>query len=156
MSSAHQPSGIEYQPVELHSPNHAITSSPNPFASNSPHGVAYPPTRPSPSMPIPGSTTAIPLSSSQDTLPLQTLHSGSPKYDVELAQDNHGLQHDAMHSKSRSSSWDVLSGTMKRFEHSYEEFDTRNASNAHLAYADGDVPNNKVRAIAPRAVSILN
>ncbi|KAL0072385.1 hypothetical protein AAF712_000148 [Marasmius tenuissimus] len=41
---------------------------------------------------------------------------------------------------SRNSSWDLL----KRFEHSYEEFDSRNASENHLAFADGDMPQNKV------------
>ncbi|KAI3618916.1 serine threonine protein kinase [Moniliophthora roreri] len=41
---------------------------------------------------------------------------------------------------SRNSSWDLL----KRFEHSYEEFDSRNARENHLAFADGDVPQNKV------------
>lgn len=150
-STRHKPSSKEYQQVELHSPNHQIRSSQNPFAPNSPDEVAYPPTRRSSSMPISGST--VPLS--QDTSPHQTLHTGSPKYDVERAQDNPGLQYDASHSTSRSSSWDVLSGTMKRFEHSYEEFDTRNASNAHLAYAEGDMPNNKVRAMLTQAVSLL-
>ena len=41
---------------------------------------------------------------------------------------------------SRNSSWDLL----KRFEHSYEEFDSRNASENHLAFAEGDMPQNKV------------
>lgn len=40
---------------------------------------------------------------------------------------------------SRNSSWDVL----KRFEHSYEEFDSRNAKENYLAFADGDLPQNK-------------
>jgi hypothetical protein len=43
----------------------------------------------------------------------------------------------------RSSSWDLLSG-VKKFEQDYQGFDTRNASEAHLVFADGDVPNNKV------------
>ncbi|KAG6866364.1 hypothetical protein C0991_005285 [Blastosporella zonata] len=46
------------------------------------------------------------------------------------------------HSKSRNSSWDLLGG-IKRLEHSYEQFDMRNASQAHLVYADGDVPKTK-------------
>ncbi|KAL0576656.1 hypothetical protein V5O48_005316 [Marasmius crinis-equi] len=41
---------------------------------------------------------------------------------------------------SRNASWDLL----KRFENSYEEFDSRNASENHLAFADGDMPQNKV------------
>lgn len=44
---------------------------------------------------------------------------------------------------SRNGSWDLLAG-IRKFEHSYEEFDTRNASQAHLAFADGDTPKNKV------------
>ncbi|KAJ7783196.1 Mechanosensitive ion channel-domain-containing protein [Mycena metata] len=40
-----------------------------------------------------------------------------------------------------SGSWDLLSGVRK--EHAYQEFDpARNASEAHLAYAEGDIPNN--------------
>lgn len=44
---------------------------------------------------------------------------------------------------SRGSSWDILNG-IRKFEHSYEEFDSRNASQSHLVYAEGDIPNNKV------------
>lgn len=43
----------------------------------------------------------------------------------------------------KSPSWDLLSG-YRKFEHSYEEFDTRNASQKHLVFADGDVPNTAV------------
>ncbi len=46
---------------------------------------------------------------------------------------------------SRGSSWDILNG-IRKFEHSYEEFDSRNASQSHLVYAEGDMPNNKVRS----------
>ncbi|KAF9268886.1 hypothetical protein L218DRAFT_1073318 [Marasmius fiardii PR-910] len=41
---------------------------------------------------------------------------------------------------SRNSSWDMF----KRFEHSYEEFDSRNAKENHLVFAEGDLPQNKV------------
>jgi hypothetical protein len=44
---------------------------------------------------------------------------------------------------SKSPSWDLLSG-YRKFENSYEEFDTRNASEKHLVFADGDVPNTTV------------
>lgn len=43
---------------------------------------------------------------------------------------------------SRSPSWDILNG-IKRFENSYEEFDSRKATEDHLAFADGDMPQNK-------------
>jgi len=46
----------------------------------------------------------------------------------------------------KSPSWDLLAG-YKKFEHSYEEFDTRKASEKHLVFADGDVPNTAVSVI---------
>jgi hypothetical protein len=47
----------------------------------------------------------------------------------------------------RNSSWDLLAG-VRQFESDFEHFDTRNASEAHLAFAEGDVPDNKVRNIS--------
>ncbi|KAH9920051.1 Mechanosensitive ion channel-domain-containing protein [Fomitopsis serialis] len=41
----------------------------------------------------------------------------------------------------RSASWDILGG-IRRLEHSYVEFDPRRASQAHLVYAEGDMPKN--------------
>jgi hypothetical protein len=41
-------------------------------------------------------------------------------------------------------SWDLLSG-IKSFEADYEGFDSRKASANHLAFAEGDIPNTKVR-----------
>lgn len=46
----------------------------------------------------------------------------------------------------KSPSWDLLAG-YKKFEHSYEEFDTRNASQKHLVFADGDIPNTPVSLV---------
>ncbi|KDQ53484.1 hypothetical protein JAAARDRAFT_209850 [Jaapia argillacea MUCL 33604] len=40
---------------------------------------------------------------------------------------------------NRGSSWDVLAGIKTQ----YEEFDSRNASQAHLAFAEGDIPKDK-------------
>ena len=45
---------------------------------------------------------------------------------------------------SRNTSWDLLAG-VRKFEQGYEQFDSRNASSSHLAFAEGDVPKNKVR-----------
>ncbi|KAG6880320.1 hypothetical protein C0992_011069 [Termitomyces sp. T32_za158] len=53
------------------------------------------------------------------------------------------------HSRSRNSSWDLLAG-IKKLEHSYEEFDTRNSSQAHLVYADGDIPKSKIWRMTDR------
>ena len=67
-------------------------------------------------------------------------------YDAERAQTmpmpsasghHHGGQ------GSRSGSWDLLAG-IRKFEHSYEEFRPSNASEAHLAFAEGDMPTNRV------------
>ncbi|KAI0769601.1 Mechanosensitive ion channel-domain-containing protein [Trametes elegans] len=44
---------------------------------------------------------------------------------------------------SRNGSWDLLAG-MRKFETGYEQFDSANASESHLAFADGDVPKNKL------------
>ncbi|KAJ6499283.1 Mechanosensitive ion channel-domain-containing protein [Mycena sanguinolenta] len=48
-------------------------------------------------------------------------------------------------TKHASGSWDYFAGMGRKIEHSYEEFDpARNASEPHLAFADGDVPTDKV------------
>ena len=47
---------------------------------------------------------------------------------------------------NKSPSWDLLAG-YRKFEHSYEEFDTRKASEKHLVFADGDVPNTTVSLV---------
>ncbi|KAL4264733.1 Mechanosensitive ion channel protein [Pleurotus pulmonarius] len=73
-----------------------------------------------------------------------------PNYDAERAARPHFSPNESSSTQphpnrphsTRNPSWDLLSG-IKRFEHGYEEFDSRNASEAHLAFADGDMPNNK-------------
>ncbi|KAJ2925115.1 hypothetical protein H1R20_g11975, partial [Candolleomyces eurysporus] len=77
-------------------------------------------------------------------------------YDAERAQSpysSHEKTHEASSSSqhehmkrpgnSRTPSWDLLGG-IKKLEQSYEQFDARNASQAHLIYAEGDTPKNKV------------
>jgi hypothetical protein len=56
-----------------------------------------------------------------------------------------GSRADLRPKNGRSSSWDLLSG-IKNFEAEYEGYDSRKASEAHLAFAEGDLPNTKVRA----------
>jgi hypothetical protein len=51
---------------------------------------------------------------------------------------------------SPNSSWDLLGGARK-FGEAYEHFDSRNASEQHLAFADGDLPNSKVKLSIPIA-----
>ncbi|KAF8070126.1 Mechanosensitive ion channel-domain-containing protein [Lyophyllum atratum] len=97
--------------------------------------MSYPPPRP----------TFEGRSSSQSTVPLAQDAQRSPQvafstpYDAERGQVPAGQ---SLHSKSRTGSWDLLAG-IKKLEHSYEEFDSRNASQVHLAYADGDIPKSK-------------
>ena len=55
-------------------------------------------------------------------------------------------QSSGLRPESRRNSWDVMAG-IRKFEHSYEEFDSRNASKAHLAFAEGDIPNNRVSVL---------
>ncbi|KAI9432615.1 hypothetical protein F5148DRAFT_990343, partial [Russula earlei] len=44
---------------------------------------------------------------------------------------------------ARISSWDLLGGARK-IGQAYEQFDPRNASEQHLAFADGDLPTTNV------------
>ncbi len=69
-----------------------------------------------------------------------------PGYDQERAQTMPlpGANPPFHHEGSRSGSWDLLAG-IRKWEHSYEEFDSRNASATHLQFAQGDLPQNKVR-----------
>ncbi|KAJ3575123.1 hypothetical protein NP233_g1300 [Leucocoprinus birnbaumii] len=95
----------------------------------------YPPeTGPSP--------TAVPLMSSGPAtpMPVPTRNPSGQTDPIDHAERAGipGLPYTHGH---HSGSWDVLSG-VKKFEHSYQEFDPRNASEAHLAFADGDVPKN--------------
>jgi hypothetical protein len=50
---------------------------------------------------------------------------------------------------ARGSTWDLLSN-IKNFEAEYEGYDSRKASEAHLAFAEGDLPNTKVKGIVSR------
>ncbi|KAL1942695.1 hypothetical protein VTO73DRAFT_4935 [Trametes versicolor] len=55
-------------------------------------------------------------------------------------EDGVGMSMPPSHGASRSGSWDLLAG----MRNGYEQFDSRNASQAHLTFADGDVPKNKL------------
>jgi hypothetical protein len=57
-------------------------------------------------------------------------------------------QHQKQHNP-RGASWDLLGGARK-FNEAYEQFDPRNASEQHLVFADGDLPNSKA---SPRLFS---
>jgi hypothetical protein len=72
-------------------------------------------------------------------------------YDAERAQsmpmpgENITGHYHGSHT-GRNGSWDLLGG-IRKFEHSYEEFKASNASEPYLAFAEGDLPTNKVRNI---------
>ncbi len=63
-------------------------------------------------------------------------------YDAEQAQP--GSSRHILTEKDHHD-WDPspVSG-FRRLEHDYEDFDPRNAKEAHFVYADGDQPKNKV------------
>jgi hypothetical protein len=63
-------------------------------------------------------------------------------YDAEQAQP--GPSRHILGEKDHHD-WDLgLVSGLRRLEHDYEDFDPRNAKEAHLVYADGDLPKNKV------------
>jgi hypothetical protein len=54
-------------------------------------------------------------------------------------QDSPASQSQSPHNHStRNSSWDMLGA--RKIGQAYEQFDPRNASEQHLAFADGDLP----------------
>lgn len=54
----------------------------------------------------------------------------------------------------QASNWDLLGG-IRKFEQDYEHFDTRNANEEHLRFAEGDVPNNKVCICASKSSALF-
>ena len=75
---------------------------------------------------------------------------GSPYSEMPTPDPSGGRGH-----TNKNPSWDLLAG-YRKFEHSYEEFDTRKASEKHLVFADGDVPNTAVSGILPRTVLLIS
>lgn len=133
-----QPSHDGYHQVGHADPKHEQhTDSESPDNLPSTSNMSYPPTRPPAGRDISFESTAAPSAEYQRN-PHQLAFSGP--HDPERAQPPTEQE---LYSKSRNSSWDLLAG-IKKIEHSYEEFDSRNASQAHLVRADGDVPKSKV------------
>lgn len=116
--------------------------------SNSP--LQSPPTRPTYPPPLPSQST-VDSSRSRHVRIQQSEPDVSRSirgYDAERAQTMPMPEDHAGHHythNSRSGSWDLLAG-IRKFEHSYEEFTPSNASQSHLAFAEGDMPKNKVCA----------
>jgi hypothetical protein len=70
------------------------------------------------------------------------------RYDIEQAQPLYeGLPETSEKpGNSRNSSWDIYS-RIKKIEHSYEEFDARNGTQAHPVYAEGDASKTQVSGL---------
>jgi len=67
-----------------------------------------------------------------------------PQVDREgLPSQVYSDEHPQHSNSARNSSWDLLGGA-RNIGHAYEQFDSRNASQQHLAFANGDLPNSKV------------
>lgn len=88
---------------------------------------------------------------SQSSLPLNP--SGKKAYvEIELKTPGYPSSYDPERAgpssgmPAQSQGWDFFQG-VKNFESSYGEFDSRNASEKHLAFADGDTPKNGVCAL---------
>lgn len=73
----------------------------------------------------------------------KSMYNVNPGVSVPMPADDERKPYQHHQSPSRTAgSWDLLAG-IRKFEHSYTEFDSRNASEAHLAFADGDLPQNR-------------
>jgi hypothetical protein len=81
------------------------------------------------------STTSIPPQHADIPSQTQADREGDPP---QVYFESHSQGHNP-----RSSSWDLLGGARKLGQ-AYEQFDPRNASEQHLVFADGDLPNSKV------------
>lgn len=132
-TSIHRQSESQYFPVGLHHPSVGDRSNqPSPTMSS------YPPQPPLNRVETSGSRAPLSLDGRSGDRPG---FPSSPRYDAaERAENISGMPLPRKPDNHRTSSWDLL----KKFEHGYEEFDSRNASQAHLAFADGDIPKNKV------------
>ncbi len=127
------------KPEHHRSPDSMSAHSDSPLTSPQPP-ASYPPLPSQPSSSIGRGSRHVRLQQSNDNL-----SHAMRNYDSERAATMPMPgQQSGLHPGSRNGSWDVLAG-IRKFEHSYEEFDSSNASQSHLAFAEGDIPNNRVR-----------
>ncbi|KAI0280986.1 Mechanosensitive ion channel-domain-containing protein [Russula aff. rugulosa BPL654] len=87
------------------------------------------------------STTSLHPQHSDDPSQSQAGREGEGPHRVYFDPHSQNQQNQQQHNP-RSSSWDLLGGARKINE-AYEHFDSRNASEQHLVFADGDLPNTK-------------
>ncbi|KAK0461093.1 Mechanosensitive ion channel-domain-containing protein [Desarmillaria tabescens] len=155
MNPLRSPARSGYDPVSLEHPDSHIRGDSNDVES----AQNIPLSATSSSMYPPAPQQRRGASPSQSSLPLgagapKRVHIVDDSFDVNARSQSYDAESGGFSSPSmpepvkppahsRGSSWDILNG-IRKFEHSYEEFDSRNASQSHLVYADGDMPNNKV------------
>ncbi|KZT26735.1 hypothetical protein NEOLEDRAFT_1131748 [Neolentinus lepideus HHB14362 ss-1] len=135
-----------YDPIELHPPGESVGHSAGQSVrtrQNSMSGVSEDSNHSNaPLQGGPGVTRYPPRpsdSSRQVQIIPEPVH-GAGAYDPQNGAGESNRGHKARYD--RSGSWDMLAG-IRKFEHEYSEFDARNASESHLAFAEGDAPNNK-------------
>ncbi|TDL26257.1 hypothetical protein BD410DRAFT_784344 [Rickenella mellea] len=137
---SHPPQPRDYEPVSLRHPDGKTPTAAG-FHQNieGENEDAFSAHSMSPLTSQPHRTTGYaPVSTQLPTQPAALYRPGMPHSESHLTNRPNGSHP----TNSRNSSWDLLSG-IKKFEHEYEEFDSRNASEAHLQFADGDLPKNK-------------
>ena len=148
LSGQHRRTDSEYQQVALH---HADDHTPNTAVFGRGHQTHYDSStmgahRPADSLSLHSNTPLAPQQTYQHMPPMPGTHStDSAVITKDFSSGStparpYGAGTD---STRPNSSWDLLAG-IRKFEHEYSEFDTRNATQPHLRFADGDVPKNKV------------
>ncbi|KAF7376162.1 Mechanosensitive ion channel protein [Mycena sanguinolenta] len=87
-------------------------------------------------------------------IPMSSLSASSSRTEALHFDPERGATTNGKHT---SGSWDYIAGMGRKIEHSYEEFDpARNASEPHLAFADGDVPTDKASTVSKLYNYLLN
>lgn len=155
MNPLRSPTRSGYDPVSLNQPDFGIRGDSNEHdsAQNDPLSATSSSMYPPAPQPLRGA------SLSQSSLPLgagapKRVHIVDNSFDANTRSESYDAERGGFSgpsmpepvkppAHSRGSSWDILNG-IRKFEHSYEEFDSRNASQSHLVYAEGDMPNNKL------------
>lgn len=147
-----------YSPVSPHFPPHSFTEeqqqqqSPPPPHPDDPFAVPAIPTYPPTAFSTHSTTSLMTSTADEHVRRIQLQDTRPVTYDPERAQTMPnpersekvpGMPMPERPGNRRTTSWDLLN-QMKTNLNAYEEFDSRNASEAHLAFAEGDVPKNKV------------
>ncbi|TFK26462.1 hypothetical protein FA15DRAFT_667337 [Coprinopsis marcescibilis] len=128
----HIPVSPQSSPTSIVHPHHLASAGRHPSQQSRPHDS-------NPNLNW-GSQLSVASSYRNNTMANQ---SGYDAAERAQGSSGHGEQKSRPPLHAHDSSWVKLDG-IRKLEKSYDEFDTRNASQAHLIYADGDLPKNKV------------